>query len=317
MPPELLRSGTIFRHASPYAVSSYVRQHVGTHAITVGRDSGRATLAHKKFGQLGLSQLSYGTEVTVSTPTGLESMYHLQLVIAGCCMVRYAAREAFALTPGTATLINPDEPVALEYSADCVKLIVNVPQTLMTLRRDQGSEAGQLCFRPTALDLPRDGALYRMLELMFLEADQQPAEKLSLSGPIGQLVAAKLLEQFPHDCVALREDARFFAQVDGFISAHIRTDFSAADLARATNVSLRTLYERFKQSGRPSPHTYIKQCRLRCVRERIEAGLPRARNVTEVALEHGVSHLGRFSADYKQLFGELPSDTLRRRIHGN
>ena len=74
---EMLKSGTIFRYASPYAVSSYVRQHVGTHAITVRRHSERATLAHKKVGDLGLRQLSYGTEVTVSTLTGLESMSHL------------------------------------------------------------------------------------------------------------------------------------------------------------------------------------------------------------------------------------------------
>jgi transcriptional regulator GlxA family with amidase domain len=35
--------------------------------------------------------------------------------------------------------------------------------------------------------------------------------------------------------------------------------------------------------------------------------------VTTVALRHGFTHLGRFSAYYQSAFGELPRTTLRRR----
>jgi hypothetical protein len=45
---ELLKSGTMFRHASPYVVSSYVRQHVGTHAISVRRNTDRRRFAHAR-----------------------------------------------------------------------------------------------------------------------------------------------------------------------------------------------------------------------------------------------------------------------------
>jgi AraC family ethanolamine operon transcriptional activator len=34
--------------------------------------------------------------------------------------------------------------------------------------------------------------------------------------------------------------------------------------------------------------------------------------VKQVALDNGFVHLGQFSRDYKQLFGELPSETLQR-----
>jgi transcriptional regulator GlxA family with amidase domain len=36
-------------------------------------------------------------------------------------------------------------------------------------------------------------------------------------------------------------------------------------------------------------------------------------NVTTMALRYGFSHLGRFSAYYRATFGEMPSETLRRR----
>jgi len=35
-------------------------------------------------------------------------------------------------------------------------------------------------------------------------------------------------------------------------------------------------------------------------------------NVTAIALDHGFGHLGRFSAYYRQRFGELPRETAAR-----
>jgi AraC-like DNA-binding protein len=36
------------------------------------------------------------------------------------------------------------------------------------------------------------------------------------------------------------------------------------------------------------------------------------RTVTAIAVEHGFGELGRFSVRYRKLFGEMPSETLRR-----
>jgi AraC-like DNA-binding protein len=90
-------------------------------------------------------------------------------------------------------------------------------------------------------------------------------------------------------------------------------EISADDLARLSNVSVRTLYDRFKKVKGMSPSAYIKARKLRRIYQHIQTATNKVRNVTEVALEYGFSHLGRFSSEYKLLFGELPSETLRRR----
>jgi transcriptional regulator GlxA family with amidase domain len=54
----------------------------------------------------------------------------------------------------------------------------------------------------------------------------------------------------------------------------------------------------------------VRQARLRRVRELLTDGS--AASVTDAALRCGVTHLGRFSLDYRAAFGESPSETLQR-----
>ena len=58
------------------------------------------------------------------------------------------------------------------------------------------------------------------------------------------------------------------------------------------------------------PRDYVRQRRLERVHELLQS--PAVRSVTEVALDHGFLHLGRFSEAYRKRFGELPSQTSRR-----
>jgi AraC-like DNA-binding protein len=62
-----------------------------------------------------------------------------------------------------------------------------------------------------------------------------------------------------------------------------------------------------------TPHAFLLRHRLNKARSALlskDADLVR---VTDVALELGFSELGRFAVRYRQMFGESPSETLRRR----
>ena len=78
-------------------------------------------------------------------------------------------------------------------------------------------------------------------------------------------------------------------------------------------MSTRSLYALFERQLGESPRQYIRRLRLERIRACLEDPGCRVRNLTELALDFGFAHLGRFAEQYRRQFGELPSETLRRR----
>jgi AraC family ethanolamine operon transcriptional activator len=56
---------------------------------------------------------------------------------------------------------------------------------------------------------------------------------------------------------------------------------------------------------------YLRALRLNYVRQDIKSGGPQT-SVLAIAARWGFWHPSHFSADYKRLFGDLPSETRRR-----
>ncbi|GAA5235361.1 AraC family transcriptional regulator [Verticiella sediminum] len=96
-----------------------------------------------------------------------------------------------------------------------------------------------------------------------------------------------------------------------FMERHHGEDIDLDDVAAAAGVSRDTLFSAFRKHCGISPMAYLKQHRLEEVRRLILA-TGSAGNVSAIALECGLRHLGRFAVEYRRLFAESPSDTLRR-----
>jgi AraC family ethanolamine operon transcriptional activator len=87
---------------------------------------------------------------------------------------------------------------------------------------------------------------------------------------------------------------------------------TVVDLCEALGISERTLRYAFQEYVGLSPVAYLRMCRLNKVRAVLAASDPAKTTVTQVAMRHGFLHLGRFSGDYRRMFGETPSATLGR-----
>jgi len=67
----------------------------------------------------------------------------------------------------------------------------------------------------------------------------------------------------------------------------------------------------FKRRFGLSVTSYLKAVRLDAAHHDLIATRPSGNSVTTIALRNGCSHLGRFSSEYRERFGQLPSETLR------
>lgn len=83
---------------------------------------------------------------------------------------------------------------------------------------------------------------------------------------------------------------------------------TVAQLCLELGVSRRTLQSGFQHLLGVSPLAYLKAARLQQARR----ALKQVGSVTEAATGSGFWHFGHFAHDYQALFGEKPSDTLRR-----
>ncbi len=83
------------------------------------------------------------------------------------------------------------------------------------------------------------------------------------------------------------------------------------EVCAAIGVSGRTLRLHCEEHLGMGPHRYLWLRRMNFARKALAIADPKAASVTTIALDHGFGELGRFSVQYRELFGEPPSATLR------
>ena len=98
-----------------------------------------------------------------------------------------------------------------------------------------------------------------------------------------------------------------------FMQSRIAEPITVADLCRELGVSRRTLQYSFQEVLGINPVAFLRAMRLNGVRRDLKAAARPADSVQDIAARWGFWHLGHFVTDYKRMFGELPSETLRGR----
>ncbi|MAD44510.1 MAG: AraC family transcriptional regulator [Oceanospirillaceae bacterium] len=101
-------------------------------------------------------------------------------------------------------------------------------------------------------------------------------------------------------------------RVQEYLAAHPGESITITDLCRLTHVSRRTLQYSFETVLGLSPLKYLRLSRLNNMRRALLEGLGEDETIASKSSEWGFWHAGQFAHDYRQLFGETPSQTLNR-----
>ncbi|CAG0990077.1 Melibiose operon regulatory protein [Burkholderiales bacterium] len=100
-----------------------------------------------------------------------------------------------------------------------------------------------------------------------------------------------------------------------YMRQHIDEPLTVEDLCRNLKVSRRTLQYSFQEVLQLNPVSYLRAMRLNGVRRMLKSADPARDSVQDIAARWGFWHLSHFATDYRRMFGELPSETLRGAAH--
>jgi AraC family ethanolamine operon transcriptional activator len=178
-------------------------------------------------------------------------------------------------------------------------------------------DASEMIIPVDALSLDRIRMKLRRFETLISTNGNSP-----ILNDLGSHVQEQLLLfVFDHVCKfdsvpTLPKSARnkAFARALDYMHANHQQRVSSAELCAYAQVSVRTLQMHFKREFGMTPKTYMNGQRLYGVHRGLWNSDPARTRVVDLANHWGFWHMGQFASDYRKLFGELPSETLKRAV---
>lgn len=109
---------------------------------------------------------------------------------------------------------------------------------------------------------------------------------------------------------SLRNRTRLARRAEAWMRERLAESIQVPDICLALGVSRRELEYAFRNTFDQSPRDFLHAVRMNAIRRTLLRTEPRT-SILDVLLDHGLTHPGRFAADYRALFGERPSETRR------
>lgn len=269
---------------------------------------------------LHICYVSYGAEAVVTT-TPARNDYRVQLPMIGRSITVMGGTETVCERT-QAVVSSPVHDQTILLNGDCQRLLVYFASESLTrhLSAMLGEGIiGKVRFAP-AMDLSRGAgrSLHRWIALALEELDQSDA---LLHNPLAlvqfeQLLLTGLVCGQPHNYSDMLGrhitiSPRSVKRAADFIHANLHLPITVEQLVAVAGVPGRTLYKHFRQTTGLAPLAYVRKARYEQVRRELLTGA--SHNLTHIAARWGFEHMGRFAQGYRELFGERPSETIRRK----
>jgi len=218
-----------------------------------------------------------------------------------------ASAQGRGLRPGELLLLNPGGEAFQQLVPDHRQYAISMPVAMVRglIEHEHHRCADRYLSGWGALSLGRRvDVLTRKLSATLFAGGDHPAEEFA-----GDVLAVVLAGGEPQPLRApMLRRRRIVSRAEELIRSRLHDPPSITELCVATNTTRRTLFYAFTSLLGRSPKQHAKLLRLHSARRRLmqsSSGLP----VRVVAEELGFWYPGQFAAEYRQLFGTLPSET--------
>jgi AraC-like DNA-binding protein len=222
------------------------------------------------------------------------------------------------VAPGGAFVRRPGYPFDMTTPRDASVLVVHLLEPLLT--SFEGKLGRRLRFdEVVSLQTPEGRSFSRYLNFVWGELQRSsvfpgsPVATRELENSLAAafLTVAELGHRTKHAGIAAPRPP-YLARAEEYVRSNLRNPLSVLDVAAAAGVGPRQLSAAFRRHRGVSTSAFVRQLRLEAAHRDLLSASPSATRVTDVAIRYSLTHLGRFSGDYRRLFGETPSETLRR-----
>ena len=153
-----------------------------------------------------------------------------------------------------------------------------------------------------------------ILRMLMEPGEELPLEWLSnlLAGVFGWIGDSS--GRWPPDKFRTHPAHRQIAKrTEDYICEYYRDAVHVEDICRETRVGLRTLQRCVREYFDVTITELVESVRMEAAHRELSMLRPEETTVTQVALDNGFNHLGRFSVAYHKRYGETPSERLAQR----
>jgi AraC family ethanolamine operon transcriptional activator len=212
------------------------------------------------------------------------------------------------------TALSDHATLELSTPPNCAMLSVTVPLSMLAAEDVTGLVAGAA----NHIHHPPFAAAVRHRLGTALQTMARHPHQLATTAARDQLVSelVDLVEDYlgfashGDGTADAKKALRLVASARDYVEANPDRPVTVLDLCRRTFTSRRTLQYCFTQVTGMRPAAYLKTVRLNGLRRDLMHARG-AQTIGDLAARWGFWHLSQLSVDYRRLFGELPSETVR------
>lgn len=272
-----------------------------------------------RVGETTFGNIQYATLANIKIDN-LKNCYIFNVPFSGTQEIKLNSSTIYS-TNEVAAIFSPNQPFSMTLEPLCQKRMIRLSKEKVESHLSQ--LLGYKLTQPLIFDIqaPMQGAIKKWFNLAtsfkdFLLDDYTFLDFQNIWNSFEKNLISILLNSQPHN-YSLELERRlsgkpsYLNYLEIVFRENLAQPVTLNELEKMLGVSREKLYHDFNLYYGQSPVAYLRNLRFEESYKRLKNIKP-WENVSSIAMDCGFQQLGRFSQEYKNRFGELPSETLKK-----